>query len=107
MRAPLKPLAPADDQLITSPAVSVMETMVLLKVLWMCATPLGTLRLAFLGPVFLAGLAMGGELRVADGDRWGRKGNGENAPETGKRYFFLPATVFRAPRRVRALVRVR
>jgi hypothetical protein len=32
--------------------------MVLLKVLWMWATPLGTLRLAFLGPDFLAGLAM-------------------------------------------------
>ena len=36
-----------------------METMVLLKVLWMCATPLGTLRLAFLGPDFFAGFAMG------------------------------------------------
>ena len=37
---------------MTSPAVSVMETIVLLKVLWMWATPLGTLRLAFLGQIF-------------------------------------------------------
>jgi hypothetical protein len=36
----------------------VIDTIVLLKVLWMWATPLGTLRLAFLGPDFLAGFAM-------------------------------------------------
>ena len=35
-----------------------MDTMVLLKVLWMWATPFGTLRLAFLGPDFLTVLAM-------------------------------------------------
>jgi hypothetical protein len=44
---------------MTSPAVSLIETIVLLKVLWICATPLGTLRLAFLGPDFFAVLAMG------------------------------------------------
>jgi len=69
LAAPLKPLAPADDQLITSPAVSVIETIVLLKVLWMWATPLGTLRLAFFGPVFLAGFAMGKALLSQGGDR--------------------------------------
>jgi hypothetical protein len=37
---------------MTSPEVSVIETIVLLNVLWMWATPLGTLRLAFLGPDF-------------------------------------------------------
>jgi hypothetical protein len=46
-----------------------MDTIVLLKVLWMCATPLGTLRLAFLGPVFLAGFAMAETLQEQGGDR--------------------------------------
>jgi hypothetical protein len=65
---------------------------------------LGTLRLAFLGPVFLAGLAIGGELREQK-----RVGGGNDRSEGCRQqgYFFLPATVLRAPRRVRALVRVR
>src|SRR5215472_11512649 len=37
---PLKPRAPALDQETTFPETSVMVMMVLLKVLWMCTTPL-------------------------------------------------------------------
>jgi hypothetical protein len=51
-------LAPAELQLITSPAVSVMETMVLLKVSLDVRHTIGHIALAFLGPDFLAGLAM-------------------------------------------------
>jgi hypothetical protein len=65
----LKPLAPAEDQEITSPAVSVIDTIVLLKVLWIWATPFGTLRLAFLGPDFLMGFAMAWGLLEQEGDR--------------------------------------
>ena len=49
--AHLNPLAPAEDQENTKPEVSVIETIVLLNVLWMCTTPLGTLRLDFFEPV--------------------------------------------------------
>src|SRR6516165_7618727 len=41
-RLPLKPRAPAEDQERTFPETSVMVMMVLLKVLWMCTTPLRT-----------------------------------------------------------------
>lgn len=72
----------------------------------MWATPLGTLRLAFLGPVFLAGFAMALGLQSRKG--FGRKAGREGTDAGPKKvYFFLPATVLRAPRRVRALVRVR
>src|SRR4051794_28676452 len=50
LRAPLKPTVPADAQLIVSPLVSVMVTIVLLKVALMWATPRVTpLRIFFLG----------------------------------------------------------
>jgi hypothetical protein len=39
-RLPLKPRAPAEDQEMTFPETSQMVMMVLLKVLWMCTTPL-------------------------------------------------------------------
>src|SRR5512142_2514997 len=39
LRDPLKPRAPADDQLITFPETSVMVIMVLLNVAAMCTTP--------------------------------------------------------------------
>src|SRR4051812_50054977 len=39
LREPLKPTWPAEAQLITAPEGSVMETMVLLNVLLMCAWP--------------------------------------------------------------------
>jgi hypothetical protein len=54
---------------MTSPAVSVIDTIVLLKVLWMCATPLGTLRFVFLAPDFLAGFAMAERPADAGGDQ--------------------------------------
>src|SRR5215472_6355088 len=47
LRLPLKPRAPADDQEITFPETSVMVMMVLLKVLWMCTTPLRMFFLPF------------------------------------------------------------
>jgi hypothetical protein len=39
----------------------------------MWATPLGTLRLAFLGPVFLAGFAMDKSLLLQEGDQRTKK----------------------------------
>src|SRR6266540_2732047 len=59
LREPLKPTWPADAQLITLPTGSVIETIVLLKVLLMCACPCAmfffSLRRTFLAPAFLAG----------------------------------------------------
>ena len=39
MREPLKPMVPADDQLIALPWASVMVIIVLLKLAFTCATP--------------------------------------------------------------------
>src|SRR3954464_6217333 len=62
LREPLKPTWPAEAQLITFPVGSVIETMVLLKVLLMCAAPWATfffsLRRTFLAPA--AARALGG-----------------------------------------------
>src|SRR5512136_2362200 len=56
---PLNPLQPEVDQATTFPAVSVIVIMVLLKVAWMCATPLGIfLRSFFFLTTFRAGLAI-------------------------------------------------
>jgi hypothetical protein len=41
-REPLKPTRPALPQLMTLPVVSVIVTIVLLNVDWMCACPVGT-----------------------------------------------------------------
>ncbi len=46
-RLPLKPRAPAEDQEMTFPETSQMVMMVLLKVLWMCTTPLRMFFLPF------------------------------------------------------------
>src|SRR5215475_10028618 len=103
LREPLKPTWPAEAHEITAPVGSVMDTIVLLKVLLMWACPWATffrsLRRTFLtaGPVRAFG------------------GISECAPvcvESGLRCyflpgFFLPATVRLGPLRVRALVRVR
>src|SRR5690625_1285884 len=43
---PLKPSAPAEFQAITLPCISVIVTIVLLKVEWICATPFSTIFLA-------------------------------------------------------------
>src|SRR3954465_6014813 len=54
-RAPLKPTEPAEAQEMVSPLVSVMVTIVLLKVALMWATPLVTpLRIFFSGPPLAA-----------------------------------------------------
>ena len=85
LREPLKPTLPADAQAMTLPSGSVMETMVLLNELLMCATPKAT---------FLRSVACG---RLRAGCRLSH-------------YFvtfFLPATVLFGPLRVRALVWVR
>src|SRR5262245_5082128 len=57
LRLPLKPTVPADAHDSTSPFGSVIETMVLLNVARMCATPRVTLRLAFLFLLFAMGSA--------------------------------------------------
>jgi hypothetical protein len=44
LREPLKPTEPALDHATTAPCGSVIATIVLLKVAWICATPSGTLR---------------------------------------------------------------
>src|SRR5690606_32946942 len=46
LREPLKPTWPEDAQAMTAPAGSVMETIVLLNVLLMCAWPKATERLS-------------------------------------------------------------
>ena len=51
--APLKPIAPADAQEIVSPFTLVIVTIVLLKVDWIWATPLGAAFLFFLMWIFL------------------------------------------------------
>jgi len=71
--------------------------------------------LAFLGP-FFAVFAMEKVPQVQRGDQrteWGAAlvtpamASGKAEGRQVRTYFFLPATVLRAPRRVRALVRVR
>src|SRR4030095_11613592 len=95
LREPLKPIRPADDQERTLPSGSEIDTLALLKVAWMWATPWGTtrfsLRLAPLRSFLPSALAIFQSLDsyflVA---------------------FFLPATApRRGPLRVRALVWVR
>src|SRR3954454_21215720 len=95
LREPLKPTWPAEAQEITAPVGSVMDTMVLLKVLLMCACPWETffrsLRRTF--------------LTVAPARAFG--GIALCAPSRSCYYFlpgfFLPATVRLGPLRVRAL----
>ena len=65
LREPLKPREPADDQAMVAPLMSVMVTIVLLKVDWMCAMPVETFLRTFffcLGP-----LPGGGALVVEKG----------------------------------------
>src|SRR5688572_11908959 len=54
LREPLKPMRPADDHASTFPSGSASETIVLLKVAWMCATPWGTIRFSFFLPAFFS-----------------------------------------------------
>src|SRR5690349_13922772 len=98
LREPLKRTWPAEADEITAPVGSVMETIVLLKVLLMCAWPWATflrsLRLTFLTAAEPA-RAFGGICVCAPRISYFLPG------------FFLPATVRLGPLRVRALVRVR
>ena len=58
MREPLKPRDPADDQATVAPLMSVMVTMVLLKLDWMWAIPVETFLRTFffcLEPLLAAG----------------------------------------------------
>src|ERR671927_1439154 len=72
LREPLKPTWPAEAQLITAPVGSVIETIVLLKVLLMCAAPWATfffsLRRTFLAPA--AARALGGMSLRFPSDQW-------------------------------------
>src|ERR1700730_13601227 len=86
LRDPLKPTLPADAQARTLPSGSLIDTIVLLNELLMCATPYATF------------------LRSR---RRGRRPPGLGLAMSYLRTFFFPATVFLGPLRVRALVWVR
>src|SRR6478609_10650967 len=77
LREPLKPTCPADAQLITAPVGSVIETIVLLKVLLMCAWPSGTfflsLRRGLREPE--AARVLGGMCFLSPGLRWSDRGD--------------------------------
>ena len=86
LREPLKPAPPADSHAMTLPSRSVRATIVLLKLVLMCAWPIGMF------------------LRTLRRPRWGRRGAGDIYFFVA---FFLPATDIRfGPLRVRALVLV-
>ena len=85
LREPLKPCWPALDHATAFPPTSVIVMIVLLNVDWMWATPVWTFFLTFFFAPFFT---------IADSYFF-----------VGA--FFLPATVFRGPLRVRALVWVR
>ena len=98
---------------MTLPPGSVIDTMVLLKVLLMCAWPcamfLRSFRRTFLTPVRLFGgilLLYLAEV-VGPAARARRQRRGQHAADYFLPAFFLPATVFFLPLRVRALVCVR
>src|SRR5262245_48160709 len=92
LREPLKPTWPDDAQAMTLPCGSVIETMVLLNVLLMCAAPCGTFFFS-LRRVFAAPFLGAAPPFFAGG--------------IGYLAFFLPAMVRFGPLRVRALVLVR
>src|SRR6266567_5027240 len=102
LREPLKPTCPADAQLMTLPAGSVMDTIVLLNVLLIWACPCETfffsLRRTFLTPA---------PVRDFGGMSWDVSCSYERRAGYFLPAFFLPATVFFGPLRVRALVFVR
>src|SRR5215472_1335573 len=110
LREPLKPTCPDEAQEITLPPGSVIETIVLLNVLLICACPCAmffrSLRRTFLAPVRL----LGGIL-LLDSRRWSDRRAIRSLTARRTTYFlpafFLPATVFFLPLRVRALVCVR
>src|SRR5690242_12555651 len=137
LREPLKPTWPEEAQEMTAPVGSVIDTMVLLKVLLMCACPCATflrsLRRTFLTAapvrafggisfVVLLNRSAGGDavpVRQRPSPRGAQTAplggqirpgvaGGPSAPDC---YFlpgfFLLATTFFGPLRVRALVRVR
>src|SRR5215475_9390723 len=96
LRDPLKLEAPALLQARTLPLGSDMVTRVLLNVAWICARPRGT--------------DFRSRLRWRPTGRFGAFSAmlfGSPSTYYFLVAFFLPATVFFAPRRVRALVRVR
>src|SRR5262249_40076300 len=99
LRLPLKPTVPAEAKQSVSPLVSVMVTIVLLNVALMWATPRLTFRRALRFLVFATDATLLPSPRVATRRLL-------NYPRISLTPF-LPATVFRGPLRVRALVRVR
>src|SRR5262245_34634679 len=94
LRLPLNPTVPAEAAQSTSPFVSVMVTIVLLNVAWMCATPRLTFRRALRFLLFAT---------------W-QSPKAHRLQQVGFPGYrisftpFLPATVFRGPLRVRAFV---
>ena len=103
LREPLKPTSPPDAQAITAPDGSVMETIVLLNVLLMCAWPWETFFFSLRRGLRTEVLrVLGGICFFSRGLRVVRRRAGYLRPA-----FFLPATVRLGPLRVRALVLVR
>src|SRR5690606_13461026 len=103
LREPLNPTWPDEAQEITAPVGSVMDTIVLLKVLLMWACPWATF-LRSLRRTFLAAAAA---VRAFGGMVCVRSLRGLVVVRYLRPAFFLPATVRLGPLRVRALVRVR
>src|SRR4051812_43876541 len=118
LREPLKPTWPEEAQEMTAPVGSVIDTMVLLKVLLMCACPWATFLRSLRRTFFTAapvrafgGISLLRFFFVSLAAVPGPHGPGPLVPIKVFDYFrpgfFLPATVRFGPLRVRALVRVR
>src|ERR1700739_4494728 len=103
LRLPLKPTVPAEAKQRVSPLGSGIVTMVLLKVALMWATP----RLTFRRALRFLLLATVPTLLIADGRFAFQPASCNPHQPRCSLTPFLPATVFRGPLRVRALVRVR
>src|SRR5213076_2831447 len=101
LRDPLNPTWPEDAQEMTLPTGSEMETMVLLNMLLMWACPWATF-LRSLRRTFLAA-----PVRLLGGIRFLFARSSVRSADYFLPAFFLPATVFLRPLRVRALVWVR
>src|SRR5262245_22265286 len=100
LREPLNPALPALDHDTTLPILSVSVTIVLLKVAWMCATPVRTSRRSRFLPPFLRGAWGWSAMAYAPGFLGAAGAGAAGAAAVG---FFLTITPLRGPFRLRAL----